>query len=510
MRLPVKAGIAGILLQIGLSAQEGPGLFQLWLPDFFETPFTGANTLVGLPDRPIRHLKILVREAQQRNLTPGRYKIFVNGKGLGNVFEERAVPEGTMLVMEPETLRKRTDDLFDSQENAIEISAEDKRGRRYYQNWVLRVNSFMQNSFFGYSSTLSPDDPKSVPPDLVLTEPVRPLVFKSPQSLETITLAGRLSSGATLKVNGKIVAEPKLGATEFQVKTQMPPASRELIVEAVNEKGSSRRIIIPVHRPASNTPLTRFAGKKYAVIIGVTEFGTAKQSPPPLKLAAAGAELFAQRLEKEAGFNKENIRLLMDQKANLEQVRVAFSDFAAKAQSNDILVIYIATHGLHDPRPNKADRMYLAVNGTQLETLDSTALSFSDLEMYLNRSVRTNNCFLLFDVGHELSEEWRFRAGRSLVNNHVLNLFNDKPGWSVLVSGSSDETSKAHEGTSTMFSHWLADALGGAADLNGDRIVSAQELFSFVAENVKLESKGTQQPRFRLSKDGGKQPLAAP
>ena len=93
--------------------------------------------------------------------------------------------------------------------------------------------------------------------------------------------------------------------------------------------------------------------------------------------------------------------------------------------------------------------------------------------------------------------------------NAVLNLFNDKPGLSVLVSGSSDETSKAHEGTSTMFSHWLADALGGAADLNGDRIVSAQELFSFVAENVKLESKGTQQPRFRLSKDGGVQPLAA-
>ena len=68
-------------------------------------------------------------------------------------------------------------------------------------------------------------------------------------------------------------------------------------------------------------------------------------------------------LEKKAGFKHENIRLLTDEKASMEDVRVGFSDFAAKATSKDLLVVYVATHGFHDPRPGRSDRMYLAWRG---------------------------------------------------------------------------------------------------------------------------------------------------
>ncbi len=511
MRTPNLIRQAVLFVSMGLSAQEGSKLFQLWLPDFFDTPFTGANTLVELPDRRIQRLRILVRDAQQRNINPGRYKIFVNGKGLGNVFEERTTPEGTLLVMEPETLRKRPDELFDPRENAIEMMAEDRRGRHYYQNWIVRVNDRRENALFGYSSTVSPDDPKAVPPDLVITEPAIPPFLAANQPSAKIVLKGRLSAGATLRVNGQPALAARQGAVfNFEYAVTVAANQRELVLEAADARGNSRKVVIPVYASTPNAPRIRFAGQKYAVLIGVSRFGATKESPPQLALAASNVEEFARSLEKHGGFKHENIRLLTDEKATLEMVRVAFSDFAAKAQSNDMLVVYIATHGLHDPRPNRGDKLYLALHGTQLAVMDSTALPFSDLEFLLNRSVRTNQCFLIFDVGHELTGDWRFQAGHNLVNNHVLKLFSDKSGWSVLVSGSTDDISverKMDGEASSLFNYWLAQALRGEADFNGDHVVTAKELFSFVSEKVKTESQGVQQPRYKLATQGGDQSI---
>ncbi len=492
---------------MGLSAQEGPNLFQLWLPDFFETAFASGNALIEVPDRQIKSLRILVRDAQKRNINPGRYKLFVNGKGMGNVFEERTVPEGTLLVMEPEALRKRPDELFDLRENAIEISATNKAGRQFYQNWVVRVNEMQRNSLFGYSSMVSADDPKGVPPDLILSEPAGPIVLAAKQASAKVTLKGSVSRGAALKVNGQPVTIPSGAAiAPFEFATTVAATQKELLLEATDGKGNRRSILIPVHTPANVVRAPKFAGQKYAIIIGISKFGSSKETLPVLELAAAEAEVFAQDLEKQAGFKHENIRLLTDEKATLEQVRVAFSDFAAKAQTNDMLVIYVATHGIHDPRPGRGDKLYLALNGTQIAQIESTALNFSDLELYLNRSVRTNQCFLIFDIGHKLPQDWQFLGGKSLVNNHVLNLFGSKPGWSVLVSGSSDQQSQPR-GTGTLFNHWLTQALGGKADLNGDQVVTAKELFTFVSEKVKVESEGAQMPRFRLAANGGEQAI---
>ena len=60
---------------------------------------------------------------------------------------------------------------------------------------------------------------------------------------------------------------------------------------------------------------------------------------------------------------------------------------------------------------------------------------------------------------------------------------------------------------SSLFSYWLAQALGGAADLNGDHVVTAKELFAFVSEKVKTESQGAQQPRYRLPAQAAEQAL---
>lgn len=496
MRISRCIRTAAFLLICGLSAQESPGLFQLWLPDFSDSPFAGGKSVIELPDRPIQRLQILIKEAQTRNLQPGHYRIYVNGKGLGNVFDERAIEDGTLLVMDPQTLRKRPDEVFDPRENSIEVMGQDRRNRLYYQNWILRVNED-QNPEFAYSSIISPEDPKGVPPDLVITEPTDPLKLKTNQAVQ-VTIKGRLSSGATLTVNGRIAVAPKQAAiVPFEYSATVTPREHELVLQASDAKANKREVKIPVYGPAPAPP-PHFVGKKYAILIGVSQFGPGKDAPPPIPLAAADVDQFASTLEKQAGFKHENMRVLVNEQAKPESVRVALTEFASKAQSSDMLLVYIVTHGMHDPRPNHGERLYLALSGTQIATLDSTALALEDLELFLSRSIRTDQAFLIFDVGHELNAQWRLHAAENLVNRYVLNLFSDKTSWCLLVSGSSGQTAQAQQGsTSSLFSHWLSQGLSGAADLNGDQVVTAKELFAFVSEKVKQESGGAQLPRFR-------------
>jgi hypothetical protein len=242
--------------------------------------------------------------------------------------------------------------------------------------------------------------------------------------------------------------------------------------------------------------------------MGISRYGDAKDAPSPLPSAAIDAREMARSLQENAGFRKENIRLLIDEQATKAQIRGGFSDFAASPQGDDLLVIYIAGHGLHDPRPGKSDRMYLAPYGTQLSQIDSTAITFDDLEMWLSRYVKCNHTFLIFDVAHEVQGDyWKF-SGRNLVNNHLLNLFSDQAGRAILVSGSAGEVSRNNaDGSSPAFTRWVSRALGGEADLNQDHVVTADELFKFVTEKVREETNGNQTPRSRLPQKNGSTPL---
>lgn len=491
-------------VSLGLSAQERPSTFELTLPDFFDHAFpSGSTAVIEVPGgRNVARLRLLIRDAQKLKINPGAYKVFVNGAGIGNVFEERTVRDGTLLVMEPEMLRRRPDKPFEGREHALEIIAETAY-RKWYGNWLIRVNDNRQNAYFGNFFKPSPDDPKGIPPDLIVTEPTVPPVLEPDGKPLQVRLKGITSRGASLFLNEKPLQPP--GTTEiveFDQTVAVPADSKELLLEALDQTGNRRQIIIPVLRRPKATQRPGFAGQKYALVIGISRFGRLKGVPPDIPFAAAEAEAFVQELEKKAAFKHENIRLLTDERATLEDVRIGFSDFAAKASSKDVLVVYVSTHGFHDPRPGRADGIYLAWHGTRLDQLDSTAMAFSDIEILLNRSIRTNQCFLIFDISHQLNADWSFEGGKqvNLVNNRIFGVFRDKPEWPVLVSGSGGEISGPHgQSNSSRFSYWLLDALGGAADLNRDGVVTAAELFQYVSEKVKRESGGVQTPRFRLS-----------
>lgn len=499
-RIGAAAGIlaAATVAFHSVHAQSNPNLISLRFPGLYDGEIVGGKSVVEIPDRPINRMQFLIRNAQERGIVPGRYRIFVNGKGLGNVFEERTTSEGALLVMEPEMLRKRPDEIFDPLENAVEFSAEDRRGRRYYQNWIIRKSQSKRNEFFLYQSVLSPDDPTAIAPDIILEQPAAPIVLPAPTSVLRVKLRGSVSAGASLTIAGQAVLRDGVGvAAAFDHEIAVDARMREIVLQARDRNGNIRKLMIPVSLTQKQGRPPRFAGKKFAVIIGVSRFGSGNGALPPLHAVSADALALADKLESSGGFPKENIRLLLDEKATLEQVRVALSDFAARAAAGDLFVLYLGTYSLHDPRPNKAENVYLAFHGTSPPAIESTALGLTDLQRLLDRSLRSNQCLLFFDVGHKLPDSWA-TGNANLANNHLLAMLSERKGNSVLVSASGDQLSQrvAGEGAGSVYAHWLAKGLAGEADLDKDRIVTSAELFTFVTENVKTATGGVQQPRF--------------
>jgi hypothetical protein len=503
--------LAGCLVAGGW-AQDGPRYFELLLPDFSDQPFAGGPTTIEHPPKPLERMSIQVLNPYADTIAYGSIFVKVNGKGLGNAFERRANAKGKILLMTPATLHARPDELFDARENAIEVRAVDPRGRTFYQDWVLRASEPGRNEFFSYSTTLAADNPQGIPPDLVLTEPSTPIAIRGGAAIR-VKVKGTVSSkdpGAEVFVNGKPLVPPIAGnSQDFDLQVPVDRSLKTLVIEAVDKRGDRRSVTIPVVVPPPMRTKPKFAGNRYAVVVGISRFGDRKGAPPLLAGAAVDAGEFAKELQASSGFSAQNTRVLLDDKATLDQVKLALGDFAAQAKGNDLVVIYIATHGLHDPF--HPDQLYLATYGTQMDSIDTTALPLGDLETLVDSRVRCNNVLLLFDVGHKLDSEYKFPS-KNLVNNHLLTLFSGQDGRAVMVSAATDEVSMQRAATgevSSMFTYWVTQGLSGKADVNYDGVVTADELFRFTAEKVREESNNQQTPRFRLAQRDDLQIAAA-
>ena len=491
------------------SQPQSPNFFELVLPEFGKAISSG-NVIADIPPRPISRLTIQLLGSADQNLNYGDLRVRINGKGAGNIFNRGSNERGKFLAMDPSTLRMRPDQLFDPLENTIEAYGKDPRGRNYYQNWILRSGSENVNRYFTYVSTIAPGDETGVPPDLNLDEPAVPVVFGPGAKLVKVHLkgsAGAASGIASLTLNGKPLKDAGGSVSvSFDQSLSVARGETALSLEAIDRKGNKRSITIPVTAPASAAPRVHLGGQSWALIIGVSHFTVKTGAPPDLPVASYDAKQLADELQKR-GFRPDNIDLLMDEKANVEQIRTALGDFTARAKPDDFLLVFFATQGLHDPLA--PEKVYLAASDTQSQKLSASAIEISELQLLLNRAIRSKHTLLFFDAEHPLGGDWGFH-GKPIVNTYLLNLFDGPLGRSVLVSGSAGQESAADASGATsrsLFSTALTEGLSGKADLDGNHVITARESCSYAAETVRRASGGMQSPQFRYPDSEAEAPV---
>jgi hypothetical protein len=269
----------------------------------------------------------------------------------------------------------------------------------------------------------------------------------------------------------------------------------------------------PVPAAAPATP--RIVRELWAVIVGVGTYEHA--NIPPLRYAAADAEALYQVLTQTAGLKKENVILLSDRaarKPTLRNIKWALGTFLARsARRDDTVLVFFAGHGAPEIDPRGLERdgfaKYLVPSDADADDLYSTALPMDELQTIFGR-IEAERVVAFVDACYSGAAGGRTFLASKTRSGSVDDLFLERltrsKGRAIITASRATELAiELPELGHGIFTHYLVQGLKGAGDLNRDGIVSVQELYEYVENEVVRKSRavgGNQHPLMKGELEG--------
>ncbi|MBB4083129.1 pre-peptidase C-terminal domain-containing protein [Brevundimonas lenta] len=208
----------------------------------------------------------------------------------------------------------------------------------------------------------------------------------------------------------------------------------------------------------------------FAVMVGVSDYETQNDLP----FTDEDARKLAETLQREGSLNDASL-VLTNAEATVSGVRRAFERVAAEAGPDDMFLFFFSGHGNQEA---------VAVSGLEPDgKRESIVLAdgeITDAEMgRLFGSLRTRLSLLVIDSC--------FSGG--FARNVV-----DRPGVMGLFSSEEDLTSAVADKFQAggYLSHFLREGMAGQADADGDRLVTAGELSTYLRRQFRIEVEDVQ------------------
>ena len=257
---------------------------------------------------------------------------------------------------------------------------------------------------------------------------------------------------------------------------------------APGETGSYRFSVSP-SQGSPRQASVQGGARVFAVMVGVSDYGGAQSN---LDFTDEDARKLAETLRADGSLNDASI-VLTNAEATVAGVRRAFARVAAEAGPQDTFLFFFSGHG---------DQSDVAVSGLEPDGRSEAIVlrdgEITDTEMArLFGSLRTRLSLLVIDSC--------FSGG--FARNVV-----DRPGVMGLFSSEEDLTSAVADKFQAggYLSHFLRTGMGGEADGDGDRLVTAGELATYLrrqfreqVENVESETQDGQRNYQNLVVDRG-------
>jgi len=267
-----------------------------------------------------------------------------------------------------------------------------------------------------------------------------------------------------------------------------------LDVEVMHGYTTLSRSTYKIYRRAPSSP-TAVAGEKWAVVIGISDY---RADGLDLRYAHRDAEAIRDFLVEKGGFRPDKVQLLSNQNATYQGIRTALFNFLAATQPEDLVLIFLAGHGVQDPV--NPDNYFFLAHDSEVGNLGGTAIPMWDLGNVMDYTIRSQRILVFADTCHSGAA-----LDRGVNDGENLNFFNKylevlarKKGRLVVTASqaheSSLETTKLAHG---VFTQSMLLGLGGAADDNpADGVVTAGELVDYVRTKVPEETEGEQHPSY--------------
>jgi hypothetical protein len=346
------------------------------------------------------------------------------------------------------------------------------------------------------------------------------LVAAEVSSGKGVALVNVLLNGAEVF---KQAERPPKRSLAVAAPVKLREGTNTIVVRATEPDGTVRQEIRTViyERPSPVQPTVPAAAipkpsrEQWAVVIGVGRYNST--AIPQLQYTVADAELVQQVLVGQGGFKKENVLLITDKterKPTLRDLKWALGTFLARsAKKDDLIMIFFAGHGAPevDPRGAESDGLakYLVPSDADPNDLYSTALPMDEFQTIFDRIeaervvVFVDACYSGAAGGRTFASK-RTRAAR--VDEVFLDRLTRSKGRAILTASRGSEVSlEVPELGHGLFTHYLVQGLRGAADLDRDGIVSLQELYQYLEQQVSQKSRsigGNQHPVMKGELEG--------
>lgn len=313
--------------------------------------------------------------------------------------------------------------------------------------------------------------------------------------IEEIRVDGRPAT-MEFNANGTVV--------NFEGFVHMEDRPRQVMIRAQGVDGSVARRTFPIEprvRAGNGTnPIAETDERqRWAIVIGVSEY--LDERIPDLDYADDDARAFYEFLRSPAsglgGVPEENIQFLIDEDASERQIRTALQTFLRRSTEDDIIMVYIAAHGMPDPQ--RPDDLYLIAHDTDLDNLPVTGIDMRLVQTAVNEAFAYNK-IVFTDACHSAGVGGSTRVGfdANRINEVFLNRMSTSTGGLVMFTASeTNQLSQEHErwgGGHGAFTYYLLQGLQGEADENGDGIVELGEVMEFTRDRVRRDTENAQVP----------------
>ena len=237
---------------------------------------------------------------------------------------------------------------------------------------------------------------------------------------------------------------------------------------------------------------------RWAIIVGISRY---RYQGWNLRYADRDAEELYNLLLTPSGgnFKKEFICKLTNEEATTGNITRALRAFLKKPAREDLVVIYFACHGTPDfDRPSN---VYLLTHDTAPDDIAGTALPMREIDLSLKENLHAEKVIVLADTCHSAAIGGgigrRAVDDSTFVNRYLQEVSRARGGIALLTSAEATEVSFEDArwgGGHGVFTHYLLEGMRGAADRDGNGIVTVGELFEYVRDNVKRATDYRQHP----------------
>lgn len=233
----------------------------------------------------------------------------------------------------------------------------------------------------------------------------------------------------------------------------------------------------------------------WALIIGIDNYKNVQK----LNYAVDDAESIKDILINSFDFPEENISLLINEEATKQNIIKSFSMITKDAEANDRVIVFFAGHGETMDLPGGGEKGYLIPVEGDSKDLYVTAIPMDELRQ-ISLMSKAKHMLYLVDAcyGGIAAVGSRGLVPNSTNSTNFIDKVSKFQSRQVITAGGRGEKviEKPEWGHSAFTLNIKRGLQDGAADMNYDGYITANELGMFLSDKVSIDSENQQTPQY--------------